>query len=176
MENNKYVNVDIVDLEQTDLTILPDSISYYEDYFLKPLTEDILQKNTTSNSLLNYHYPVGFIIEVSSSTYNPNGKLPGTWTRFGEGRAKISAEGDSSLLETSLGTFSHLLTIDEIPSHRHRLGYDSASRRQRQATSWTEVCESNSLNSRKVTAPTGGDLAHNNVQPYIVTFSWKRVS
>lgn len=167
--------VPVVELEQTDLTVLPDSISYYENYILKQL-DDVLLQYTNSSNLLNYHYPVGSIIEVLKADYDPNGQLPGVWTRFGEGRTMISTGGDNSLLETSIGTFKHLLTIDQIPSHTHRLGYNNEEARQRRASSWTEVCQGSGYSESYITMSTGGDVAHNNVQPYIVTFNWKRVS
>ena len=116
--------IKVVSLDQSDLTLLPDSISYYEDNILKQL-DDVLLKYSGTSYLLNHHYPVNSIIEVTSGDYDPNGILAGTWQRFGEGRMHICADGDTSLLETSIGTYNHLLTVDELPAHQHRLGYNS---------------------------------------------------
>lgn len=167
--------IKVVSLDQTDLTILPDSISYYEDNILKQL-DDVLLTYSSTSWLLDHHYPVNSIIDVSDAVYDPNGILPGTWQRFGEGRTHICADGDTTLLETSIGTYNHLLTVDELPAHQHRLGYYKSERRQRKASSWTDVGEGSNYNTRYYTKNTGGGAKHNNTMPYLVTFSWKRVS
>ena len=166
--------IKVVNLDQTDLTLLPDSISYFEDNILKQL-DDVLLKYNGQTNLIKYHYPVGAILETKEADYDPNGILPGTWQRFGQGRTHICADGDTALLETSIGTYNHLLTVDELPAHSHRLGYNSDDR-QRSASSWTDVGQGTNHNTRYYTRNTGGGLKHNNVMPYIVTFSWKRVS
>lgn len=166
--------IKVVNLDQTDLTILPDSISYYEDNILKQL-DDVLLKYSSADAMLSYHYPVNSIIEIANSDYDPNNFLPGTWQRFGEGRTHICANNDTALLETSIGTFNHLLTVEELPSHQHRLGYNSDDR-QRKASSWVDTGYGSNYNTRYYTRNTGGGLKHNNTMPYIVTFSWKRVS
>lgn len=164
------------DTVSTDVTVLPNSISYYENKILIPLST-VIDKYTHEEDILEYYYPVSSTIEVMEKTYDPNHYLPGAWIRFGEGRTPISVDANKlDLLETSLGTYSHVLTVEEMPAHNHRLGTSSETRVIR-GSNYTDVGEgSNYASYNYNTMSTGGGLKHNNTMPYMVTFKWKRVS
>ena len=134
-----------------------------------------------SAALLAGH-PVGSI-EVNVSGDNPGTYLGGTWESFGAGRVLIGVgtgtDSDStsktfSSAEETGGEYTHKLTINEMPSHRHRLAADAAliqtggdfyydgSYRRSQGKPYTDYA--------------GGNQAHNNIQPYITAYFWKRIN
>lgn len=70
-----------------------------------------------SQEILNIIYPVGSVYMSTNST-NPSTLFGGTWTKI-EGRF-LWATGDTPMVTGgSTTTNSHVLTIDEIPAHRH---------------------------------------------------------
>lgn len=126
-------------------------------------------------------YPIGKII-LSSEDTNPSTYLGfGTWTRIAKGRTLVGVDendSDFNVAEKSGGEKEHILTVNEIPSHNHSIGYDT----RRNANSFTD---SNSIGFvsggtiRTTTIPTnsvGGNGAHNNMPPYFTCYVWKRIS
>lgn len=125
--------------------------------------------------------PVGQIIELDSSvTANPSTLFGyGTWTPFGAGRVTIGSgsatdiNGETKAFNAGStgGEYNHRLTTAELPSHTHGItientrgvGSDGAEDGKSSFTSGT-------------TQATGGNQSHNNIQPYIVTNKWLRVS
>lgn len=124
------------------------------------------------------------LFAVLSTTYGSDNdttfKLPDLRNRF------IYGSGDS--LGTVGGEETHKLTVNEMPEHGHAvtttrtLGYGGdghfgndakfASGQDNNITSFSEVTN----NHGAVANNTGGSQAHNNLQPYITVYMWKRVS
>lgn len=80
------------------------------------------------------------------------------------------------------GESEHTLTIDEMPSHIHRLKTDINSPDYNitwpewfeYTDGWTQ--ESTETESRaSQTTYTGGDKPHNNMPPYLAVYMWKRI-
>lgn len=158
-----------------DLTILPNSISYKYNNIILPF-DIILKQYESAEALIEQHYPVYSIIESRDPDYDPNNFLPGVWVRFCEGRIGISAaDTELSLIEMSIGEYSHQLNIAELPSHRHAIGVDSETIIYK-GTSSDDVGEGSNPSDARPTLSTGGNVPHNNIMPYIVVFKWKRVS
>lgn len=123
-------------------------------------------------------FPVDSIF-ISISPINPAISLGyGTWVSFGSGRVLVGVDtGDSdfSLSERIGGSKTHALTVNEIPSHRHQI------LRERSATTGTQNTQiartadiTSTIDTNVFTENTGGGLAHNNVQPYICVYMFKR--
>lgn len=85
---------------------------------------------------------------------------------------------------SSGGEYVHKLTVDEMPSHNHAVYLQNTNNvPQVGAPKWT-VALPNSW--KQYTSPTklfgpstgvkGNDAAHNNVQPYITVFFWRRTA
>jgi len=120
-------------------------------------------------------YPVGSIYINAAVATNPGTLLGfGTWAAFGAGRVIVglnAGDADFDTVQETGGAKTHTLATTEIPSHTHSI------------TTYTEEGSpdgnvggdsSSSAVGSQNTAATGGGAAHNNVQPYIVAYMWRR--
>lgn len=139
--------------------------------------------NTTGGELqidgtnvLEKVYPVGSIYINASVSTNPATLLGfGTWTAFGAGRVLVgldSTDTDFDSAEETGGAKTHTLTTSEIPSHTHTttIGVASGGSAPGALENRTPTGGVNYTSSS-----TGGGQAHNNLQPYIVVYMWKRI-
>lgn len=136
--------------------------------------------------LTNWFYPVGIIIDFGSASFDPNTKYTGTtWVRHGEGKASVglsTQSGDPSWTKnvgSSFGSYTHTLSVAEMPSHNHNNGeWDAILIRSGEHT-YTNG-DSNSgepnLSWAKPMTDIGSNQAHNNVQPSIVDARWRRTA
>lgn len=126
------------------------------------------------STIFDFIYPVGSIYVNATSATNPATLLGyGTWTAFGAGRVPVgidSGDADFDTVEEIGGAKEHTLTIAEMPSHNHSVTYLTLG------TASTLTVQENADNTAGSfsTNNTGGGDAHNNVQPYIVVYMWKR--
>ena len=146
---------------------------------------------------LNKIFPVGAVY-ITYDKNNPGTFLGGTWEQFGQGRTLVG-EGTGNDGSTSMsfatnntgGEYRHSLSEAEMPQHAHYeyimvKGYEG----------WPDVdvdqygvmidyTSSNYvLPNQKVkatftngfvgTGHAGENVPHNNIQPYITTFFWRR--
>lgn len=126
-------------------------------------------------------YPVGSVYISISSNFNPNTSFGGTWERFGQGRTLIGEgegwDGITGLTFTAGtigGEYKHKLTIDEMPSHSHTY-YSPVV--QEVLPSSNSSTYGNYMKSYIIeTSYSGGDGDHNNLQPYITVYFWKRTA
>ena len=140
---------------------------------------------TTISEIANIIYPIGSIY-LSVNSVNPTTLFGGTWENWGAGKVPVGVDltdTDFATVEKTGGEKTHTLTIDEIPSHKHILhtyrhygesdisgSYDGSEKIGRTA--------SNSDGSSDLITPisnNGGDEPHNNLQPYITCYMWKRI-
>lgn len=130
-----------------------------------------LQINGTN--VLEKVYPVGSIYINASNSANPATLLGfGTWVAFGAGKVIVgldSSDTDFDTAEETGGAKTHTLTTSEIPSHTHSLSTSDNPG----GTGAIEVA-GGAPTSTQTTQATGGGGAHNNLQPYIVAYMWKR--
>tara|TARA_B100000029_G_C17519679_1_gene939349 strand:- start:854 stop:1570 length:717 start_codon:yes stop_codon:yes gene_type:complete len=120
-------------------------------------------------------YPVGSIYINASVSTNPGTLLGfGTWAVFGAGRVMVgidSGDTDFDAAEETGGAKTHTLTTSEIPAHTHNSTW---------LTGGSGVSGVNTAGNydaaTSATSSTGGGSAHNNVQPYIVVYMWKRTA
>ena len=124
-----------------------------------------------------------YVEKRSSSFGNIYG---GTWEEYGKGRTLVgvdSSDSDFSTVEKLGGEKTHTLTIDEMPSHSHRFKngeYDAISILYDDGSNkWYGIPINNgfTFSSKEFQInDTGGSQAHNNLQPYITTYMWKRTA
>ena len=129
--------------------------------------------------VLNYLYPVGsiYMSATMSTVAQVQTAFGGTWVKWGAGRVPVgvdTTQTEFKTVEKTGGEKTHKLTIAEMPSHQHTIppmANYTGSLSERHTTAW-EKCNETSQG----TSYTGGDGAHNNLQPYITCYMYKRTA
>ena len=112
-----------------------------------------------------------------NSKFDPN-KLYAhqTWARFAKGQTLVGvneSDTDFATAGKTGGAKTHTLTTAQIPAHTHGMNY---------ATNWDGtkssgwVIGTNSGSRVDKTGSTGSGAAHNNLQPYVTVYYWKRTA
>ena len=123
-------------------------------------------------------YPVGAIFTTTVAYANSAAVVAAvggtTWTAFGAGKVLVGVDaGDSDFdtVEETGGAKTHTLTISEMPAHTHTYGKSTTSENM-------SIHDINGLRGAATTntSSTGGGAAHNNLQPYITVYMWKRTA
>lgn len=139
-------------------------------------------------------FPVGGIF-ISVVDTNPATLLGyGTWAAFGTGRTLVGIDAGQTefdVVEETGGAKTHTLALTEIPVHTHvQNAHNHVIRSQTATTGSATSYEHGTLdtssteaeatevtdNATAVNQDAGGGLAHNNLQPYIVVYMWKRTA
>ncbi len=156
------------------------NVSNAEFQYLDGVTSAIQTQIDTKTTLAAV-YPVGSIYINATNSTNPASLLGfGTWAAFGAGRVMVglnSSDSDFDTAEETGGSKTHTLSTSELPSHTHGGIFPSgASGSFSQAFDVDNPGTGADLGSEKTTSATGGGGAHNNLQPYIVVYMWKRTA
>lgn len=138
------------------------------------------EMNDALATIFNMVYPVGSIyMSASLSTAGAvNAVLPGTWQAWGAGRVPVGVDTSQTEFNTvgkTGGEKTHTLTVDEMPKHHHAMcsvDTSGGSQGKRNGTYYQGGWWGNYEN----TTESGGDGAHNNLQPYITCYMYKRIS
>lgn len=140
-------------------------------------------------------YPVGSIYMSVKST-SPATLFGGTWVRWGNGRVPVgvdTSQKEFNSVEKIGGEKTHRLTEDEMPTHQHfadnndgeekltgnvgNMGFSASSD---EGASYCYTLNWGYRSSRTdtgiKTAAAGGGDPHNNLQPYITCYMWKRTA
>ena len=149
--------------------------------------------NFVAPNFLSKIFPIGAVYITYGNT-NPGTFLGGTWERFGQGRTLIGEgtgnDGSTSMSFTASsngGEYVHSLEIAEMPKHNHTEAlYFMGNGSTREIGSFTDKNEGgykipNLTWGRSSTVPqptgyVGSGKPHNNIQPYITVYFWKRIS
>lgn len=115
-------------------------------------------------------YPIGHIY-ISLSETNPGTIFGGEWEQL-EDMFLLGASSSYAAGSTG-GEAEHTLTVGEMPSHRH--GNVRPYSVVESGTGSTAT-SSDSRNSVYFTDYEGGNLAHNNMPPYLAVYMWKRIA
>lgn len=84
-------------------------------------------------------------------------------------RVIVGSAGDGEFATGNIGgEKEHALTVDEMPSHKHGVGYVGGNANGNHAGMSGTSAEPNSYNNELFINSKGGDQPHNNMQPYIV--------
>jgi hypothetical protein len=147
-----------------DLLLLCDSADSYKS------------KKLTLANLLNVVYPVGSVYTNYSVSTNPGTLLGvGTWIAI-EGRVVVGIDATQTEFDTAGetgGEKTHALTEAELASHSHgvttytRAGFAGSAIIKEAPTGGAETL---------TTQATGSGTAHNNLQPYVVCYVWRRTA
>lgn len=143
--------------------------------------------STLKESIINLIYPVGSIY-LSVNAVDPQNLFGGKWEQIKDkfllGAGATYSNGSSG------GEATHILTVNEMPSHTHRLwsqnewsatvvGINRNTAYGVGAVEKTQTCSytnSQGSDSHQIVENTGSGKAHNNMPPYIAVNIWKRIS
>lgn len=136
----------------------------------------------TMEQVLAKIYPVGAIY-MSVSPTSPSSLFGGTWTPWGSGRVPVGinlSDSDFKTAEKTGGEKEHTLTVNETPSHKHDI-YGGNTTTTNILTSfnnngWITLLGGMAYKNDGTMTTVGNDEPHNNLQPYITCYMWKRVS
>lgn len=133
--------------------------------------EDIL------NAFLDRTHPIGSIY-MTVDSINPSSIFGGTWVAWGSGRVPVGVNSSNSNFNTpekTGGASTHVLTASEIPEHAHGIETVLHSTPPGTGGGWFAV-NSTDGDYNYNTNSQGGGGAHNNLQPYITCYMWKRTA
>lgn len=125
-------------------------------------------------------FPIDSVFLAVVST-NPATLLGyGTWTQIAQGQFLVgqkASDPDFDVAEETGGEKTHTLTLAEIPSHSHilrRHGITTGSLTG--ITTAPDTSSSNPIDAGPRSGDTGGGEAHNNLPPWFVVYTWKRMA
>ena len=174
-------------------------------YPYQPYNGAIVHEKQLNEALEDYLpllYPVGSIY-MSTVDTSPASFIGGTWERYAQGRVPVgysSSDSDFDSVGATGGAKTVTLTTSQIPSHSHTgtdrqlagrqngSGAATTSTYRTATAQWnvTEVTEfTNYLSGGTLRYNTiissygvreGGGGSHNNLQPYIVCYMWRRIA
>ena len=140
-----------------------------------------LSETKSSMISLSDVYPVGSIyISITDDTKEKvQAKFGGEWESYGQGRTLVgidTTQDEFNTINKTGGEKTHTLTINEMPSHSHQVlaGHGAGTQYFIRGNYFENVFERGSAYS--ITGGAGGDQPHNNLQPYITVYMYKRVS
>ena len=125
------------------------------------------------------NYPVGSIY-FSVDSENPSTKFGGTWVAWGAGRVPVGVDATDrafNTVEKKSGEQVHVLTQSELPPtldfKTDSIGFQVYGEGTNQGE---EVATAFGSNTTLNLSNIGGGKAHNNLQPYITCYMWKRTA
>lgn len=154
--------------------------------------------NLPLSTLLASIYPVGCIYTEITGV-DPNITFGfGTWAAFGSGKTLVgvdTGQTEFNTVQKTGGEKTHLLTTVELashthaptdPGHQHALNgnvgnrvlspdFNNGTASASGAATWGSIALSAALTGITI-GSAGSDNAHNNLQPYITVYFWRRTA
>ena len=156
------------------------------------ITKDKIANGAVTSDKIDWTtiYPIGSIY-FSTNSDNPQTWMSGTtWEAYAAGRVLVGQNpSDTDFLAGKTGgEKTHKLTVSEMPSHTHGLDFlrflNAWSASGRGSGNWLSSSsyyygsnqEYNDIPCIGRTASSGSASAHNNLQPYVAVFMWRRIA
>jgi len=144
-------------------------------------TGSVIDANVNVVEVLKKAYPIGSVYINASNATNPASLLGfGTWSAFGAGKVMVGLDAGDTSFDTvgeTGGEKTHILTVAEMPAHKHKFGYTGGNTDATGSPySVGKAIGHDPSNVYSETTSTGGGGSHNNLQPYIVVYFWKRTA
>jgi hypothetical protein len=134
--------------------------------------------NSIANTVKGAVWPIGSIF-ISYVNTNPATLIGiGTWVAFGEGKVLIGVDAndaDFANVGATGGNKTHTLTANEVPVHNHTVANVLAGPTATAFAPGGTYGSSTGLQT-KTSSNAGGGNAHNNLQPYITVYMWRRTA
>lgn len=172
-----------------------------EEEWLETLSiniSNVIDKDSTNTTVpsskavydfINTIYPVGSIYMSISGT-NPSVLFGGTWEQI-SGRFLIGAGSPEENTETAFGElnnsgyafdvggmggqYKHVLTLEEMPNHRHGVANANENGADLSFTPVLLGDMTTGWEGSAFTSYEGGGQPHNNMPPYFTVYMWKRI-
>lgn len=133
------------------------------------------------SSILDKIYPIGsiFMSATLSTATQVNNTLGGTWVAWGAGRVPVgvdTSQTEFNKVSKTGGEKTHKLTIKEMPSHQHKLSLTNYGSDTASGVNWGNNGVGKYSYSNDMIEPVGGGSVHNNLQPYITCYMYKRTA
>ena len=142
-----------------------------------------------STALKDAIHPVGIILETTqqaTASDFQNAIGFGTWEAYGSGQVTVAIDsadtdfdaiGSGTNTNSTTGAKTHTLNTTEMPRHSHTI---SSNLIQSPPTYPVDLFEDDGiiypLSVTSTTSIAGGDQPHNNLQPYIVVYRYRRTA
>ena len=178
---NKKITEKVVD------NINYDASGTVQDQILELKTTITGMQNQIYNikgEVINEIYPVGsiYMSTEDDTVEKVQDKFGGKWEKYSQGRTLIgegTGTDSNGLIQTFTngsmgGEYTHKLTIAEMPSHNHNDGTSTSVAFAPPFGNSTAQVFYDATQGRPTTS-TGGDGSHNNIEPYIVTYMYRRI-
>lgn len=178
--------------ENVDYVDIPGRI-FLDTPPIAPKEEDIWidTADNTMMNLIDKIYPIGSIY-ISVSEVNPNHTIGGQWQPFGQGKTLVgynASEAEFNTIEKTGGAKTHTLTEPQLPVVEASWNIHTQERGTNFYTlngkATGNLMPNNyatgggfTTGARSYSTPGirfGANQPHNNLQPYIVTYMWKRI-
>ena len=133
---------------------------------------------TNLNKIVLDMNPVGTIL-FNTTGVNPTEYIGGTWVAWGSGRVPVgvdTGQTEFNTVEKTGGEKTHQLSIAEMPSHNHSMIGIPKEYEWTAQTAGMNYSFTDQETYQQVTSNTGGNQPHNNLQPYITCYMWKRTA
>lgn len=147
--------------------------------------EDYVTPSQLATDVFKLIYPVGSIY-LSVNSANPSSVFPGTtWVAWGAGRVPVgvsNGDADFGSVEKTGGEKSVALNSSQVPPSTVNTFldiYDAfvPAMTQNTESNYGTVAYLKDRSNGSVTGTVaGGSQAHNNLQPYITCYMWKRTA
>ena len=137
-------------------------------------TTAYVQAEITAAAINAIVYPVGSIYFNAAVATNPATLLGfGTWAAYGGGRVMVGVHSSGTFdgLNETGGFETHALSIAELAAHTHTITPAPTGTGGATGSSGERITA-----GTHTTSSTGSGAAHNNLQPYITVYMWKRTA
>ena len=142
------------------------------------------------NPVYTNEFPIGTVL-ITVTNSNPSNFTAGTWVSFGTGKTIVgvdTTQDEFNSVEKTGGEKTHTLITAEMPKHMHKIwqnykGNATGSNGEysytnsfgyANAVAYVSSATINTGGQPKDTSVDGNDQPHNNLQPYITVYMWKR--
>lgn len=127
--------------------------------------------------MLDTVYPVGSLY-MSLDKTSPASIFGGEWERYAKGRTLVGVNEDDAIFASAAltgGEKTHKLTVNEMPRHHHGFqAFWGTSGNSKDTWKIQSATADASGINRTQTDSVGGSESHNNLQPYVTVYVWRR--